>query len=133
MNSCNFTGRITNDLELKTTQSGIKVCSFTLAVKRPRVADTTDFINFTAFRQSAEYLVSYARKGTLIEVSGALTSRKWEDKNGNKRTSFEVNADNVSILESKKSNNTTDPLIEVSNKLGEFEDMGEVGDDDLPF
>ena len=132
MNSCNFTGRITNDLELKTTQSGIKVCSFTLAVKRPRVADTTDFINFTAFRQSAEYLVSYARKGTLIEVSGVLTARKWEDKNGNKRTSFEVIVDNASIIESKKSNSTTDPLVEVSNKLDEFEEVEDC-DSDLPF
>lgn len=102
MNIFNATGRITNDLELKVTASGISVCSFKLAVKRPRVKDETDFINFVAYRQTAEYLCNYARKGVLIEASGVLTSRKWEDKNGNKRTSFEVIVDNASILESKK-------------------------------
>lgn len=131
MNSCNFTGRITNELELKTTTSGISVCSFTLAVKRPRVKDTTDFINFTAFRQSAEYISRYARKGTLVEVSGVLTSRKWEDKNGNKRTAFEVVADSVSVIESKKDKPTeTEP--DSSDTSGE--DFTEIsGDDDLPF
>ena len=129
MNSCNFTGRIANDLELKTTTSGISVCSFTLAVKRPRVKDTTDFINFTAYRQTAEYLNSYARKGTLIEVSGVLTSRKLEDKNGNKRIAFEVNVDNASIIESKKDK----PTQAEQPELNDFEDMGEVSDDDLPF
>lgn len=130
MNSCNFTGRITNDIELKTTQGGLSVCSFTLAVKRPRVKDETDFINLTAFRQTAEYLCNYARKGTLVEVSGVLTSRKWEDKNGNKRTSFEVIADNASILESKKSEES-DPLPEFADKLSGFEELST--ESDLPF
>lgn len=136
MNICSFTGRITNDLELKTAQSGISVCSFTLAVKRPRAKDTTDFINFTAFRQTAEYLNTYARKGTLIEVSGVLTSRKWEDKNGNKRTSFEVDVDNASILESKKQEQgqaQEEPLVEFAQKVDNA-GFTEVGDgDDLPF
>lgn len=128
MNSCNFTGRTTADLEIKTTLNGKSVTSFTLAVKRPRVKDVTDFINITAFGQTAEYLGKYARKGALIEVSGVLTSRKWEDKNGNKRTAFEVIADNASILESKKDN----PSVDI-----EPEDFTEIpanaGDDDLPF
>lgn len=131
MNSCNFTGRIANDLELKTSQSGISVCSFTLAVKRPRTKDETDFINFTAFRQSAEYLTSYARKGALIEVSGVLTARKWEDKNGKKRTSFEVIVDNASILESKKAEAQADPLVEVAQKIDGFTEIDTT--DDLPF
>ena len=131
MNSCNFTGRIANDLELKTSQSGISVCSFTLAVKRPRTKDETDFINFTAFRQTAEYLTSYARKGALIEVSGVLTARKWEDKNGNKRTSFEVIVDNASILESKKAEAQADPLVEVAQKIDGFTEIDTT--DDLPF
>ena len=132
MNSCNFTGRIANDLELKTTTSGISVCSFTLAVKRPRVKDTTDFINFTAFRQTAEYLNTYARKGTLVEVSGTLTSRKWEDKNGNKRTAFEVVIDNASIIESKKDKPTeTEPASFSDSNADGFTEAS--GDDDLPF
>ena len=125
MNNCNFTGRITADLELKTTQNGTSVCSFTLAVKRPRVKDTTDFINITAFKQTAEYISKYARKGTLIEVSGVLTSRKWEDKNGNKRTTFEVLVNEASILESKKDKSSVD--IEA----GDFEEIGTEAD--LPF
>lgn len=132
MNSCNFTGRIANDLELKTTTSGISVCSFTLAVKRPRVKDTTDFINFTAYRQTAEYLNSYARKGTLIEVSGTLTSRKWEDKNGNKRTAFEVVIDNASIIESKKDKPTeTEPASFSDTNEDDFTEIDDDGD--LPF
>jgi single-strand DNA-binding protein len=130
MNSFNATGRITSDLELKTSQSGISVCSFTLAVKRPKVKDTTDFINFTAFRQTAEYLTNYANKGALIEVQGVLTSRKWEDKNGNKRVSFEVIVDNASILDSKKAEGT-DPLPQLAEKIKE--EFTEVEEGDLPF
>ncbi len=127
-NVCVFTGRATSDLELKKSQSGISVCSFTLAVKRPRTKDTTDFINFTAFRQPAEYLTTYAKKGTLLEVSGALTSRKWEDKNSNKRTSYEVIVDTASILESNKEK------ADVNIEREPSEDFEEVdADGDLPF
>jgi single-strand DNA-binding protein len=101
MNSCNLTGRLTADPTLKSTQNGVSVCSFTLAVKRPRVKDTTDFINCTAWRASAEYLCSYGRKGAMVEVTGALTSRKYEDNDGNQRTAFEVVADNLGVLESR--------------------------------
>lgn len=127
-NVCVFTGRPTSDLELKKSQSGISVCSFTLAVKRPRTKDVTDFINFTAFRQTAEYLTTYAKKGTLIEVSGALTSRKWEDKNGNKRTSYEVTVDTASIMESKKDKANVNIEREPDNDFEEVESDG-----DLPF
>lgn len=130
MNSCNFTGRATADLELKNTQSGVAVCSFTLAVKRPRVKDTTDFIRFTAFRQSAEYLSKYAAKGSMIEVSGVLTSRNWEDRNGNKQTSFEVVVDNASVLESKSTQSRPD----VEYGKPSVDDFEEVDcDSDLPF
>lgn len=136
MNSCNFTGRIANDLELRTSPSGVSVCSFSLAVKRPRVKDETDFINFTAFRQTAEYLATYAKKGTLIEVSGVLTSRKWQDKNGNNRTSFEVIVDNASILESKNNTQATqqDPLVSFAQNVekADFEEVN-ISDMDLPF
>lgn len=125
MNSICLTGRITNDLERKVTTSGISVCSFSLAVKRPRVKDKTDFINCVAYRQASDFLINYAQKGTLIEVTGALTSRKWEDKNGNKRTSFEVNVDTASILESKKANCNIEKFAE------EFTEVD--SDDDLPF
>lgn len=103
MNSINLIGNICNDLELKSTSNGKYVCSFSLAVKRPHVKDTTDFLNVVVWNQSAEYLSKYAHKGDRISVSGVLTSRNYEDKNGNKRTAFEVVSNDVSVLESKKS------------------------------
>ena len=125
MNKVQITGRITTDAELKTTNNDVSVCSFTLAVKRPRTKDTTDFINCTAWRQSAEYLSKYARKGNLIGVSGVLTSRKYEDKDGNKRTTWEVQADDVEILSSK--GESAEPSAEP------FTDVKEVADKDIPF
>ena len=103
MNSINLIGNICNDLELKSTSTGKYVCSFSLAVKRPHVKDTTDFLNVVVWNQSAEYLSKYAHKGDRISVSGVLTSRNYEDKNGNKRTAFEVVSNDVSVLERKKS------------------------------
>ena len=111
MNSVSIIGRITNDPELRRTASGTSCCSFSLAVKRPRVKDTTDFLNFVVWQQGAEYLCKYAHKGDLVGVSGYLTSRSWEDKNGNKRIAYEVTCDSVELLSSKRNsdggNNTT--------------------------
>lgn len=101
MNNCSFVGRITRDLELRRTNTGKAVCSFTLAVDRPRVKDVTDFVDFVVWNQGAEYLCKYASKGTKVSATGALTSRKWEDKDGNKRTSWEILCDTVSIEDSK--------------------------------
>lgn len=102
MNSTNFIGRLTADPELRRTQSGTACCSFSMAVKRPRVKDTTDFLNFVVWQQGAEYLCQYGHKGDLVGVSGYLTSRNWEDKNGNKRVAFEVTCDSVELISSKK-------------------------------
>ena len=98
MNAVNLTGRLTGDLELKTTQNGKSVCSYTLAVNRPKVKDTTDFIVCVTWNQGAEYLSKYASKGDKVGVTGVLTSRKWQDQNGNNRVSFEVVTDTVEIL-----------------------------------
>lgn len=127
MNKIQITGRLTTDPELKTTNNDIGVCSFTLAVKRPRTKDTTDFINFTSWRQSAEYLSKYGRKGNLIGVSGTLTSRKYEDKDGNKRTTYEVQVDDVEIL-SSKGESTEEAKAEVNFRFEEVS-TGE----ELPF
>ena len=101
MNTISIIGRLTAAPDVRTTQSGVPVCSFTLAVKRPRVKDTTDFINVVVWRASAEYIGKYGKKGSLVGVSGSLTSRKYEDKEGNKRTAFEVVADSVELCESR--------------------------------
>ena len=101
MNTINLTGNICGELELKRTQSGKSVMTFNLAVKRPYKKDTTDFIPVVVWNQNADYLSKYARKGTKIEVSGKLTTRSYEDKEGKKKTVFEVEADMVAVLDSK--------------------------------
>ena len=139
MNSINLVGRLTAQPELKQTNSGKSVCSFTLAVSRPRVKDTTDFINVVAWNQSAEYLANYGCKGNLVAVTGVLTSRKYDDKDGNHRTAFEVVCDLVSICESKDKGpggtNTT-PTAKTQNygivePSAQFVEMS--NDDELPF
>ena len=102
MNIISITGRITNDPELRRTQSGIACCSFTLAVKRPKAKDTTDFHNFVVWQQGAEYLCQYGHKGDLVAVTGYLTTREWTDKDGNKRKTTEVTCDSVELLSSKR-------------------------------
>lgn len=102
MNSTNIIGRLTADPELRRTNNGTACCSFSLAVKRPRVKDTTDFLNFVVWQQGAEYLCQYGHKGDIVGVTGYLTSRNWEDKNGNKRVAFEVTCDSVELLSSKR-------------------------------
>lgn len=129
MNKIQITGRLTTDPELKTTNNDIGVCSFTLAVKRPRTKDTTDFINCTAWRQSGEYISKYGRKGNLVGVSGVLTSRKYEDKDGNKRTTWDVQAEDVEILSSKgEAAEPTEAKPDV-----QFEEITADDQMDLPF
>lgn len=105
MNSVTMIGRLCNEPELRRTQNGTACCSFTLAVKRPRVKDTTDFHNFVVWQQGAEYLCQYGHKGDLVGVTGYLTTREWTDKDDNKRKSVEVNCDSVELISSKKSDN----------------------------
>lgn len=102
MNNCAFIGRLTADVELRRTGSGKAVASYSLAVKRPRVADTTDFIEFVSWEQGAEYLAKYAHKGDIVGVVGTLQPRKWTDKEGNNRTAWEVVTTTVELLSSRK-------------------------------
>ncbi len=99
-------GRLTRDPELKTTPQGVSVCTVTLAVERAFVRQgeqrETDFIDVVAWRQTAEFVSKYFRKGLLVAVEGRLQSRKWKDKFEQNRVSFEVVADNVYFAESKK-------------------------------
>ena len=102
-------GRLTRDPELRRTGSGIAVASFTLAVDRdfsPRDGGEreTDFIDCVAWRQTGEFVSKYFTKGSMIVVSGRLQIRSWTDKDGNKRRTAEVVADNVYFGESKRGN-----------------------------
>lgn len=140
-NNITITGRLTAAPELKTTPNGVSVCSFTLAVKRPRTSDTTDFIPCQAWRQSAEYLSKYGTKGNMVAVTGSLTTRKWQDQNGNNRINYDVTCDTVELLESRSSgeanNNTTYNANAPQNASGATYDsskLEEIGDDEeLPF
>ena len=107
MNNCAFIGRLTSDIELRRTNSGKAVASYSLAVKRPRVADTTDFIELVTWEQGAEYLAKYAHKGDIVGAVGSLQPREWTDKDGNKRRNAEVVADSVYFGDSKKSSEGT--------------------------
>ena len=102
MNSCQFVGRLTADIELKRTNDGTAVCSYSIAVKRPGVKDTTDFIDIVTWRQGAEYLAKYGSKGDIVAVTGSLQPRSWTDKDGNKRRVFEVVTTSVELLSSRR-------------------------------
>lgn len=101
MNSITIIGNICNDLVLKTTPNGKNVCSFNIAVKRPFAKDVTDFFTVVCWNKQAENLCQYCGKGTKIGISGMLTSRKWQDQNGNNRIAYEILANEVEFLEKK--------------------------------
>ena len=99
-------GRLTRDPELRRTGSGVAVASFTLAVDRDYAVQgaekETDFVDIVAWRNTAEFVSKYFTKGRMAVVSGRLQIRNWQDKEGNKRRSAEVVADNVYFGDSKR-------------------------------
>lgn len=129
MNAIQITGRLTADPECKHTQSGVAVCSYTLAVKRPKVRDVTDFLPVVSWRQGAEYLCQYAHKGDMIAATGTLTARKWQDKDGNSRVSYEVQTDTVEILSPRRESKPAS----VNVTRDDYEEVIGADDDDLPF
>jgi single-strand DNA-binding protein len=108
MNQIVLMGRLTRDPELRHTQSGTPVASFSLAVDRGYVSKDsgerqTDFIDIVAWRSTGEFVSKYFTKGQMAAVTGRLQIRDWTDKEGNKRRSAEVVADNIYFTESKRS------------------------------
>ena len=110
LNHITLDGRLVADPELRRTQSGIAVSSFNLAVDQDYKAQNgergVDFIPIVAWRGTAEFAEKYFEKGQMAIVSGRLTSRRYEDKNGNKRTAYEVVASNIYFAGSKAKNET---------------------------
>ena len=134
-----LTGRLTADPELKTTPNGISVTSFSIAVsRRYRSGKETqaDFINIVAWRQNAEFITKYFKKGNMIGIEGSIQTRRYTDKNGNNRTAFEVVVNNAQFVESKRdsaSAGADDSAASYSNAdAGDFTEIGGM-DDDLPF
>ena len=134
-----LTGRLTADPELKTTANGIPVTTFSIAVdRRYRSGEErqTDFINIVAWRSSAEFISKYFKKGNLIGIEGSIQTRRYTDKNGNNRTAFEVIANNVQFVESKRdgaSADSSDAAAFSNADVNDFADLGNAQDDDLPF
>ena len=109
LNHITIMGRLTRDPELRRTGSGIAVASFTVAVDRDFGGrdggeKETDFIDCVAWRQTGEFVSKYFTKGRMIVVSGRLQIRSWNDKDGNKRRTAEVVADNCYFGDSKREN-----------------------------
>ena len=142
-NKCIIQGNISNDLELKQTQSGTSVCSFNVAVNRYSKepdAKKVDFFTIVAWQAKAEFVSRYFKKGSPILVCGRLENREWTDKQGNKRISTEIIAEEVTFCgasEEKKN----EPTVSVPPKgnapymPSEYQSkMDEVPvSDDLPF
>lgn len=119
-------GNLTADPIVRITPSDKRVANFCIAVKRPSTVDATDFINCVAWNKTAELVEKYCRKGAKLAVEGTLTSRNYEDREGNKRTAFEVVVASVTFLDPKQKEQATYQPVE--NEM-EFE----LTTDDLPF
>lgn len=136
-------GRLTSDPELKTTPSGVSVTTFSVAVERnyaPQGQERqTDFINVVAWRQTAEFVTKWFRKGQMIAVQGSIQTRNYEDRKGNKRTAVEIVADQVSFTGSKAESGTQRAPEEYPPESQQVQtatpdDFSDVDlDDDLPF
>ncbi|MCL1858802.1 MAG: single-stranded DNA-binding protein [Oscillospiraceae bacterium] len=138
-------GNMVADPELKTTPTGVNVCSFRIAVGRRFIkaneAQQTDFIDIVAWRAQAEFVTKYFSKGKPILVCGAIQSRNWQDKEGNKRTTVEVIADEVSFVERKSVSDgmggsamDSAPSSSYSTSYESSPKFEEISsDDDLPF
>ena len=144
MNKVLLIGNLTRDPEMRTTQNGVPVCNFTIAVNRRfRNAQTgqqeTDFLNIIAWRQLAELCSRYLAKGRKVAVSGSIQTRQYEAKDGSKRTAWDIVADEVKFLtpQNQQNGNGYAPLPAPDNTPAYAPAEGftpvQVDDDELPF
>ena len=142
MNKAILMGRITRDPELRQTQSGVPVVSFSIAINRRFQKDQTDFINCVAWRQTAEFVSKWFQKGSMIAVVGSIQTRRYTDSEGKERTATEVVADEAYFTGSKAESGTgfggQAPAAPAFEDAAPQFDQGGFGtiedtDDDLPF
>lgn len=130
LNKVIIMGRLTRDPELRRTQGGTAVTSFTMAVDRGFKSQSgekeTDFIDVVAWRNTGEFAAKYLAKGRMAAVEGRIQVRDWQDKDGNRRKSVEVVADNVYFADSKR-----DSKPQESRDDQEFDEIEDDGD--FPF
>ena len=154
LNTCILMGRLTADPELRTTQTGKSVVSFSMAVERDFQQDgerQADFIDVVAWRGTAEFICKYFRKGQMLAIVGHIQTRTYTDKDGNKRKAVEVVADKAGFTGEKADTAAQEPSriegyepagktrspiaasdVEYeSGNLGDFTELS--NDDDLPF
>ena len=133
LNKIILMGRLTRDPELRRTQSGTAVTSFSLAVDRDFKSQSgekeTDFIDIVAWRGTGEFVSKYFTKGRMAVVEGRLQVRDWKDKDGNKRRSTEVIADSVYFGDSKKVSESDTP----AEPSGEIRELPDEEKGELPF
>ena len=124
-------GRLTSDPELKTTQSGLSVTQFNIAVNRKvkqGEEQKTDFFNVTAWRQTAEFITRYFNKGSSICIVGSLQNNSWTDQNGQKRYKMDILADEVMFVDSRSDSSAPTVTTPIVPKFEEVKT-----DEDLPF
>ena len=135
LNKAILGGRLTADVELKSTPSGVSVCSFSLAVGRKWVKQgeqpQTDFINCVAWRTTAEFISKYFKKGSCICVVGSIQTRNYTAQDGTKRTAFEVVVDEANFVDSKNETSAASADVNYSASGADWEEVE--GGDDLPF
>ena len=131
LNTITLMGRLTVDPEVKKTNNDISYCNFNIAVDRDYSQGKekqTDFINIVVWRGTAEFVEKYFSKGSMIAVQGSLQSRKWQDKNGENRISWDVQASHVWFCGGKNNKSSEDKIMEDVPDIPSSDD-----DDDLPF
>ena len=146
LNTVILMGRLTADPELRTTNTNLSVLSFSVAVDRSYQSQgqerQTDFINCVAWRQNADFISKYFRKGQMIAIEGAIQTRSYEDKSGAKRTAFEVIVNRASFCGSKSETGAAPadryptpaaaPASFQNNAADDFSGV-DAAEDDLPF
>jgi single-strand DNA-binding protein len=145
LNKVVLAGRLTNDPELKQTASGVSVMSFTIAVNRRYASkkdqgesqNQADFISVVAWRNTAEFIAKYFRKGSAICITGSIQTRNWQDQQGQRRYTTEVVADEAMFVDSRSESAATDAYVQTPSYASpnavapNFEEHNT--DDDLPF
>lgn len=133
MNKIIIVGNITRDIDLTETASGTSYCNFSVAVNRAMPDSDgnkqTDFFNCTAWRQRAEVIAKYCKKGSKVLVEGEMQARSYEDKNGNRQTGWNVNVTNIEFLSNRQENIEEDDRPARATRRP----LPEINDDHLPF
>jgi single-strand DNA-binding protein len=137
MNKATIIGNLTRDPELKTTASGISVCTFTVAVRRPYSKDETDFIPVVTWRQLAENCAKFLAKGRKVGVAGRIQTRNYETNNGERRYVTEIIADEVEFLTPKGDGGggrqDVPPAPDDEGLFGDESDFEPLDDEQMPF